>query len=129
MDAAETDDLRTQIERALRVSFDPADVLPRLARLARLLKAADRRGMIVNLIYFYQGQDEVLESQHAIVEATRNITDWIVQKNIRNVIIDIANEWDLKGETWDHAAFIPEKSDSVTAAQRAFCARRISLAA
>src|SRR5436305_13467212 len=29
-----------------------------LRRLERLLSAADQRGMIVNLMYFYQGQDE-----------------------------------------------------------------------
>jgi hypothetical protein len=79
-----------------------------LERLERLLRAADERGMVVNLIYFYQGQDEVFESDQAIITAARNITRWIVQKNFRNVVIDIANEWDLKGETWDQAGFIPE---------------------
>ena len=64
--------------------------------------------MVVNLIYFYQGQDEVFDSDLAIVDATHNISAWIVQKNFRNVIVDIANEWDIEGETWDHAAFIPE---------------------
>ena len=79
-----------------------------LERLERLIRAADQRGMVVNLIYFYQGQDEVFESDQAIVDATRNITRWIIEKNFRNVVIDIANEWDLKGETWDQAGFIPE---------------------
>jgi len=36
MDPAATQSLRLEIERALRGAFDPADVLPRLARLARL---------------------------------------------------------------------------------------------
>lgn len=36
MDSAATQSLRLEIERALRGAFDPADVLPRLARLARL---------------------------------------------------------------------------------------------
>jgi hypothetical protein len=78
-----------------------------LGRLERLLRAADQRGMVVNLIYFYQGQDEIFESDVAIVNATRNITNWIVEKNFRNVVIDVANEWDLTGETWE-AGFIPE---------------------
>jgi hypothetical protein len=79
-----------------------------LERLERLIRAADQRGMVVNLIYFYQGQDEIFESDQAIVDATRSITRWIIEKNFRNVVIDIANEWDLKGETWDQAGFIPE---------------------
>ncbi len=36
MDPAATQSLRLEIERALRGAFDPADVLPRLARLARI---------------------------------------------------------------------------------------------
>ncbi|MEX2303615.1 MAG: hypothetical protein WD733_21915 [Bryobacterales bacterium] len=79
-----------------------------LARLDRVIRAADQRGMVVNLLYFYQGQDEIFESDQAIVAAARNITRWLVQNNFRNVVIDIANEWDLKGETWDQASFIPE---------------------
>lgn len=79
-----------------------------LERLARVIRAADERGMIVNLMYFYQGQDEVFESDRAIVDAANNVTRWLVENNFRNVVIDIANEWDLKGETWDQAAFIPE---------------------
>ncbi|MCW5816898.1 MAG: tetratricopeptide repeat protein [Labilithrix sp.] len=49
MEAAETDGLRKQIERALRAgSFDPADVLPRLARLARLAPAASDDGVFAH---------------------------------------------------------------------------------
>lgn len=79
-----------------------------LKRLERLLTAADKRGMIVNLMYFYQGQDELFESTEAIHRAAREITDWLIAKKFRNVIIDIANEWDLKGDRWDFASYIPE---------------------
>ena len=34
--------------------------------LERLLAAADQRGMVVNLMYFYQGQDELFDSGEAI---------------------------------------------------------------
>ncbi len=79
-----------------------------MARLDRLLKAADERGMIVNLMYFYQGQDEVFDSTEAIHAATRNITDWLVAKNHRNILIDLANEYDLGGDRWDFAGYIPQ---------------------
>jgi hypothetical protein len=79
-----------------------------LGRLERLLTAADKRGMIVNLMYFYQGQDELFESTEAIHRAAREITDWLIAKKFRNVIIDIANEWDLRGDRWDFAAYIPD---------------------
>jgi hypothetical protein len=79
-----------------------------LGRLERLLAAADQRGMVINLMYFYQGQDELFESTEAIHNAARNITDWLIEKKFRNVIIDIANEWDLPGDHWDFASYIPE---------------------
>jgi hypothetical protein len=77
-----------------------------MARLEKLLREADRRGMIVNVLYFYQGQDELLENTAAIHRAARNATDWIVARNARNVFIDVANEFDLKGN-WDHDRYIP----------------------
>jgi hypothetical protein len=79
-----------------------------LSRLDRLLKETDKRGMVVNLMYFYQGQDELFESTEAIHQAARNITNWLIEKKHRNVIIDIANEWDLPGDRWDFASYIPE---------------------
>lgn len=78
------------------------------SRLERLLRAADERGMVVCLMYFYQGQDEVLDSGEAIEAAARNATDWLIDKKFRNVIIDVANEWDLLGDTWDHNEYIPQ---------------------
>jgi Flp pilus assembly protein TadD len=48
MEPAETQSLRLQIERSLRGAFDPADVLPRLARLARLAAPASDDGVFAN---------------------------------------------------------------------------------
>jgi hypothetical protein len=79
-----------------------------LRRLERLLSAADQRGMVINLMYFYQGQDELFESTEAIHKAARNITEWLIEKKFHNVIVDIANEWDLPGDRWDFGSYIPE---------------------
>jgi hypothetical protein len=79
-----------------------------MRRLARLLLAADERGMFVNVIYFYQGQDESFDSTKSIHAAVRNITDWLIAGNYRNVIIDIANEYDLGGGNWDFFGYIPQ---------------------
>jgi Flp pilus assembly protein TadD len=48
MEPAETQSLRAEIERRLRGAFDPADVLPRLARLARLASPASDDGVFAN---------------------------------------------------------------------------------
>lgn len=44
METADTQRLRLEIERTLRRAFDPADVLPRLAQLARIAGAASEDG-------------------------------------------------------------------------------------
>lgn len=99
-------------EDGLLVSaFEPDGTLkkPWLERLARLIEAADERGMVICLMYFYQGQDEVFESPRAIVNGSRNITAWLIEQDYRNVIIDVANEWNLSTrQRWDHGNFIPE---------------------
>lgn len=79
-----------------------------LARLERLLHATDQRGMMVNLMYFYQGQDEQFQSTTAIHKAAHNITDWLIAHNTRNVIVDVANEYDLPGPQWDFKGYIPQ---------------------
>ncbi len=79
-----------------------------LSRLERLLKEADRRGMVVCVTYFERGQDEIFESPRALVAAARNMTDWLIEKNFRNVVIDVAQGWDVEPENWDHGSFIPE---------------------
>jgi hypothetical protein len=75
-----------------------------MGRLLRLVRELDRRGMILNLMYFYQHQDEVLENAAAIERAARNATDWLIDNNCRNVMIEIANEHDVT--SYDHDRFI-----------------------
>ncbi len=77
-----------------------------LERLELLLRAANEKGLFVCLTYFHPAQDEVLESPEAIVAAARNITRWLIEKGFRNVIIDVATQWDVEAE-WDHLSFIP----------------------
>jgi hypothetical protein len=79
-----------------------------LARLERLLHAADQRGMFVNLMYFFHGQSGQFQSTDAIHDAAINITDWLIAHDFRNVIVDVANEYDLPGPVWDFKGYIPQ---------------------
>jgi hypothetical protein len=79
-----------------------------LVRLDRLLHAANERGMFVNLMYFYHGQDEQFRSTGAIHAAAMNITRWLIAHDHRNIIIDVANEYDLPGPQWDFKGYIPQ---------------------
>jgi len=78
-----------------------------MGRLLRLQRALNSRGMFLVLMYFYEGQNGVLRDSEAIRRAVINATDWLVSNDCRNVIIEIANEYDLpewRYEPWiqDH---------------------------
>ncbi|MEP7361872.1 MAG: hypothetical protein ABI972_01335 [Acidobacteriota bacterium] len=75
-----------------------------MGRTLRLVRALDERGMILHLLYFYQHQDEVLRDPAAIRQAAINATDWLIENNVRNVIIEVANEIDAG--TYDHGRYI-----------------------
>lgn len=77
------------------------------ARLDRLLEAADQRGLIVCLVLFQQDQDEVLESPEAIVAAAGNVARHLIERDARNVIVDVADAWDEPEGRWDHRRFVP----------------------
>ena len=79
-----------------------------LGRLERLLRAADQRGMFVNLMYFYPGLDDQFESTDAIHRAAANVTNWLVAHNFRNVIVDVANEYDSPRPEWHFKGYIPQ---------------------
>ena len=75
-----------------------------MGRTLRLARALDQRGMVLHLLYFYQHQDEVLRDPAAIRQAAINATDWLIENNVRNVIIEVANEIDAG--TYDHDRYI-----------------------
>jgi hypothetical protein len=77
-----------------------------LARLEKILDRADRLGMIPILGFFYFGQDERLRDENAVINAVNNMTDWLFEKNYRNVLIEINNECNVR---YDHNILKPER--------------------
>ncbi len=69
-----------------------------LARLARLLDAADDLGMVVILGLFYFGQERVFTSEGAIVQAVDNAVAWLSAQRYRHVLLEINNECDIRYE-------------------------------
>ena len=66
-----------------------------MKRLKKILDAADQQGMVVILGYFYIAQDGHLKDESAILKAVDSITQWILDNNYRNILIEVANECDL----------------------------------
>jgi hypothetical protein len=73
-----------------------------MARLARILDHADELGMVVILGYFYFGQDERLKDEAAILHACDAATNWILESEYRNVLVEITNEANVR---YDHEIF------------------------
>jgi len=64
-------------------------------RLEKILNKADELKMVVILGYFYFGQAQNLENEQAIIHATDNITNWILTKGYKNILIEINNECNI----------------------------------
>jgi hypothetical protein len=77
-----------------------------LQRLEKVLDRADQLGMVVMLGYFYFGQDERIRDEAAVIAAVKNATNWLLDKNYRNVLVEINNESNVR---YDHAILKPER--------------------
>jgi hypothetical protein len=76
-------------------------------RLDRILKKADKLGMVVILGLFYFGQDQLLTDELAVITATDNTLEWLSTAHYRNVIIEIDNECDVA--SYDHSILKPDR--------------------
>jgi hypothetical protein len=67
------------------------------ARLEQVIEACDRLGMAVILGLFYGKQSGTLKDETAVKAAVTNTVDWLVERAVTNVLIEIGNEVDLEG--------------------------------
>jgi hypothetical protein len=78
-----------------------------MQRLEKILNKADELGMIVILGLFYFGQDERLKDENAVINAVNNITDWLLNRNYKNILIEVNNECDVK--RYEHEILKPQR--------------------
>jgi len=78
-----------------------------MARLARILDRADGLGMVPMLGFFYFGQDQRLRDEAAVLRATDAVTDWLLERGDRHVLVEIGNEVDLP--RYEHAVLRAER--------------------
>ncbi len=74
-------------------------------RLEKIIDRADELGQVVILGYFYFGADQYLKDESAVINATKNATQWILDKGYENVMVEVANECDI---FYDHEILNPE---------------------
>ncbi len=90
-------------KKCLNPGFNPdGSLMPAyLKRLEKILKKADELNMVVILGLFYFGQDQHLKDEFAVVNAVDNITNWVLGKGYRNVMIEVNNECDHRDYNHD----------------------------
>lgn len=76
-----------------------------MERVDKVIKACDQNGVAVILTCFYQRQyfhERALVGRHAIKQAVLNVARWISEKKYKNVILEIANEYNHPGyKNWN----------------------------
>jgi hypothetical protein len=78
-----------------------------LARLEKILDRADELGMVPIVGLFYFGQDERLRDEKAVKNAVNNITEWLLSKNYKNILIEVNNECNVN--RYDHEILKPQR--------------------
>jgi len=75
-------------------------------RLALILDRANELGMVPIVSVFYFGQDERLTSDKAVRKALMDTADFILSRDYRNVLLEVANECDNRA--YQQATLKPE---------------------
>ena len=86
-------------EGALNSAFNPDGSLrpDYLARVNRVIEACDQHGIVVILGLFCQRQSKLLRDDDAIRAGLVNASRWIQKSGLRNVVVEIANEYPHRG--------------------------------
>jgi hypothetical protein len=90
-------------EGAVNTAFTSSGALRStyMARVKRVIEAADAHGAVIILTLFYQRQDEYLADETAVKNAVVNVAKWVTQQGFTNVLLEIANEYTHTG--FEHA--------------------------
>jgi hypothetical protein len=91
-----------------------------MRRLEAVLDRADDLGMVAIVGYFYFGQDQRVRDEAAVKRAVVNATQWLLEKDYRNVLVEVNNECNVR--SYDHEILKPgrvhELIDLVKATRR-----------
>lgn len=78
-----------------------------MQRLKRILDRADSLGMAPIVGYYYFGQDQRVKDEAAVKRSVENATQWLLKQGYRHVLVEIANETNVKA--YDHEIIKPER--------------------
>jgi hypothetical protein len=87
-----------------------------LDRLAEVIEALDRLGMVAILGIYYFAQDEVLVDEEAVRRGVDNTVRWVLGRGYRNVIVEVNNECDVA--RYEHEVLQPHRVHELIAQVR-----------
>src|SRR6266849_2049561 len=76
-------------------------------RLERILNKADELGMVAIVGLFYFGQDQHVRDEAAVRRAVTNSANWLLERDYRNAMIEVANE--TNSSSFDHDILKPQR--------------------
>ena len=88
-------------------------------RAARVIRAADALGMVVNLGLFYGWATQAMDDEAAILRAAGATLDWLAGLGAGNVLLEIGNEIDNR--SFVHPVLQPGRCAELFAIARARC--------
>ncbi len=84
-----------------------------LARVANVLERADELGMVVILGIYYFGQDQRVTDEAAVIAGVDATTDWLIEQEFTNVLVEINNECNSKA--YNHDILKPDRVNELIA--------------
>ena len=63
-----------------------------MQRLKKILDKANELDMVVILGLYYFGQEKYMKDEYAVKNGIKNVVEWILKKDYRNVLLEINNE-------------------------------------
>lgn len=121
--------VRLSLQSAGASSFSADGSIPgaEKERLGAILSSAAAQGIAIEMVLFHPAQDQNFDSPDAILAAVRHLTDWLIDRNYRHVLLNPAADWTCPG--WDFDAFVPQNLERIAATIRdRFQARRTDFA-
>jgi hypothetical protein len=79
-----------------------------LNRMERIIDAADKLGMVVIVSCFYGAQALRIKDDNGIIQAVKNVSNWLRDSGFTNVIIEVANEHQVSHFKVHPILFTPE---------------------
>jgi hypothetical protein len=90
----------------MKIAAHKAGKFAHMDRLVRILDRAEELGMVAIVGYFYFGQDQRVKDEAAVRRGIVNATNWLLQRDYRNVLVEINNECNL---SYDHDILKPAR--------------------